>query len=205
MPDHVAACYHCQATFLSKDAKPFFEPWMLKITPIPRIPVINFKFYTISLELSGLSLGELEVDVAAREAAIDLGVGVQAVVNTTTLLLIEDDLEGLAAVLLSADALTDDLNGVGEVGKDSVVDSSESAGTRTLLLLGVAAAGRALGAGQDAARGEDQDMAVGELLLELTGETTSMLEARIANVSRRRMLTAAAHGGNRTGKGRGQR
>jgi hypothetical protein len=50
------------------------------------------------------------------------------------------------------------------------VDSSESAGTGALLLLGVAAAGRTLGAGQDAARGEDQDMAVGELLLELTGE-----------------------------------
>jgi hypothetical protein len=124
----------------------------------------------MSLELSGLSLGELEVDVAASEAAVDLGVGVQAVVNATTLLFVKDDLEGLAAVLLGADTLTDDLDGVGEIGKDSVVDSSESAGTGALLLLGVAAAGRTLGAGQDAARGEDQDMAVGELLLELTGE-----------------------------------
>jgi hypothetical protein len=51
------------------------------------------------------------------------------------------------------------------------VDSSESSRTGTLLLLGVAGAGRSLGAGQDAARSEDQDVAVRELLLELTGET----------------------------------
>lgn len=50
------------------------------------------------------------------------------------------------------------------------MDSSQGARTGSLLLLGVARAGRALGAGKDAARGEDQDMAVRELLLELTGE-----------------------------------
>lgn len=54
------------------------------------------------------------------------------------------------------------------------MDSSESAAAGALLLLGVAAAGGALGAGQDAARGEDQDMAVRELLLELTGEARSL-------------------------------
>ena len=50
------------------------------------------------------------------------------------------------------------------------MDGSEGTGTGALLLLGVARAGRALGAGQDAARSEDQDLAVGELLLELTGQ-----------------------------------
>lgn len=51
------------------------------------------------------------------------------------------------------------------------MDGGQSAGAGTLLLLGVARAGGSLGAGQDAARGEDQDVAVGELLLQLTGET----------------------------------
>ena len=51
------------------------------------------------------------------------------------------------------------------------MDSSESSRTGALLLLGVARASGTLGAGQDAARSEDQDMAVRELLLELTGET----------------------------------
>lgn len=50
------------------------------------------------------------------------------------------------------------------------MDGGQGARTGTLLGLGVARAGRALGAGKDAARSEDQDLAVGELLLELTGQ-----------------------------------
>lgn len=122
------------------------------------------------LVVGGTALRELEVDVAASQTTVDLRVGVQAVVNTTTLLLVEDDLEELGAVLLGADALADNLNGVGEILEDGVVDSSESSRTGSLLLLGVARAGRSLGAGEDTARGEDQDMAVRELLLELTGQ-----------------------------------
>jgi hypothetical protein len=130
-----------------------------------------------SLELGGTGLGELEVDVAAGQSSVDLRVGVESVVNATTLLLVEDDLEGLAAVLLGADALADDLDGVGEIGQDGVVDSSQGAGTRALLLEGVAGAGRALGAGEDAASGQDDDVAVGELLLQLTGQAERELAA----------------------------
>jgi hypothetical protein len=50
------------------------------------------------------------------------------------------------------------------------VDGRQGTRAGALLLLRVARAGGALGAGQDAARGEDQDMAVRELLLELTRE-----------------------------------
>ena len=50
------------------------------------------------------------------------------------------------------------------------MNSSQSSRTGTLLLLGVAGAGGALGAGEDLALGDDQDVAVGELLLELTGK-----------------------------------
>lgn len=50
------------------------------------------------------------------------------------------------------------------------MDGGESSRTGSLLLLVVARASRSLGAGQDAARSEDQDVAVRELLLELTGE-----------------------------------
>lgn len=116
-------------------------------------------------------LGELEGDVAAGEAAVNLGVGVDTVVDASALLLVKDNLEELAAVLLGADTLANNLDGVAEIGQDGVVDGSQSAGAGTLLLLGVARAGGALGAGENAARSEDQDVAVGELLLELTGET----------------------------------
>lgn len=91
-------------------------------------------------------------------------------VDTTTLLLIQNDLDGLAAVFLGAGALADDLDGVDEVGEDGVVDGRQSAGTGALLLQGGAAVDGALGAGEDTALGHEEDVAVGELLLELTGQ-----------------------------------
>lgn len=127
------------------------------------------------LVLGSTSLGELEGNATAGQLAVDLGVGVEAVVDATALLLVEDDLEGLGAVLLGAETLADDLDGEDEVGKDGVVDGGQGAAAGALLLLGVARAGGALGAGQDAARGEDQDVAVGELLLELTGEAVGVM------------------------------
>lgn len=137
--------------------------------------LIKFSFSPLTnLELRAAGLGELEVDVAASESSVNLRVGVESVVNATTLLLVEDDLEELAAVLLGADALADDLNGVGEISQDGVVDGGQGAGTGTLLLLGVAGAGRALGAGEDTARSQDEDVAVGELLLQLTGQAVKM-------------------------------
>jgi hypothetical protein len=115
-------------------------------------------------------LGELEVDTLAGQALVDLGVGVKTVVDAAALLLVEDDLEDLGVVLLGADALADDLDGVDEVGEDGVVDGGEGPGDGTLLGLGGAAAVAALGAGQDAAGGDDQNVTVRELLLELTGQ-----------------------------------
>ena len=91
-------------------------------------------------------------------------------VNTATLLLVQDNLQGLAAVLLGADALADDLDGVDEVGEDGVVDGGQSARTGALLGLGGARVGGALGAGQDAALSNEEDVAVRELLLELAGQ-----------------------------------
>jgi hypothetical protein len=122
------------------------------------------------LELSA-ALGELEGNGAAGEATVDLAVGIEAVVDTTTLLLVEDDLEGLGAVLLGAGALADNLDGVDEVGEDGVVDSGQSARAGALLGLGGARVNGALGAGQDAALSHEEDVAVGELLLELAGQT----------------------------------
>jgi hypothetical protein len=76
-------------------------------------------------------------------------------------------------VLLGADALSNDLGGVDEVGEDSVVDGSESAGTGALLL----DAGAASGLGEDTALSNEDDVAVRELLLELTGESRAKLVA----------------------------
>jgi len=51
------------------------------------------------------------------------------------------------------------------------MDSGEGTRTWTLLSLRSAAAVGALWAWEDAARGNDEDVAIGELLLELTGQT----------------------------------
>lgn len=160
------------------------------------------------LVFSSTGLRELEGDGAARQSSVDLGVGVESVVDATALLLVEDDLQQLAVVLLGPQALADDLDGVDEVAENGIVDGSQSSRAGTLLLLGVARAGGALGAGQDTARGQNQDVAVGELLLELTSEAVGSSSAlssadHIPGIDRE--LTAAAHGGNRPGRGRGQR
>lgn len=122
------------------------------------------------LVLSSTSLRELKGHTTASQLAVDLRVGVQAVVDTTALLLVENDLESLGTILLGAQTLADNLDGEDKIGQDGVVDSGQGTRARALLSGGVARAGGALGAGENAARGEDQDVAVRELLLELAGE-----------------------------------
>lgn len=160
-PSHFG-CHACSAP----DPKPECQTQIKDPCDSP----LNKLQLTRPLVLGGAGLGELEDDTTAGEALVNLGVGVESVVNTTALLLVKDDLEGLGAVLFGADTLADDLDGVDEVGQDSIVDSGKSAGTGTLLLLEVAGAGGALGAGENAASSEDEDVAVGEFLLELTGQ-----------------------------------
>ena len=114
---------------------------------------------------------ELKVNTTASQLLVHLGVSIESVINTTFLLLIENDLQDLAAIFLGAETFADDLNGEDEIGEDCVVDGGECSGTRALLRERCARAVGALGAGENAARSEDQDVAVGELLLELTGES----------------------------------
>lgn len=116
-----------------------------------------------------LRLRELKVDVLARQSLVHLSIRIQSVVNRSPLLLIKNNLQDLAVVLLGAETLTDNLDGVDKVGEDGVVHGGEGAAARTLLgLVGAAAVG-SLGAGENAAGGDEEDVAVGELLLELAG------------------------------------
>jgi len=116
-------------------------------------------------------LRELKANTSSSQLLVDLRVSIESVVNTSLLLLIENNLQDLAAVLLGSETLADNLNGVDEIGQDGVVDCGECSGTGTLLSERSSGAVATLWAGEDTARGEDDDMAVGELLLELTGET----------------------------------
>jgi hypothetical protein len=79
-------------------------------------------FFTFFLVLGSTALGELKDDIAACQPPIHLTVCIKAVVDTTTLLLVQDDLESLAAILLGAGALANNLNWVDNVGEDGVMD-----------------------------------------------------------------------------------
>lgn len=123
------------------------------------------------LVFSGTALGEFENNAATSQSSVDLAVSIQTVVNTTTLLLVKNDLDGLAAVLLGADTLSDNLNRVDDIGQDGVVHSSQSTRTGTLLSESVSGADGTLGARKDTARSDDDNVAVRELLLELTSQS----------------------------------
>lgn len=137
------------------------------------------------LVLGRAALREFEVDTLPSESLIHLGVRVEPVVDTTPLLLVKDDLEHLAAVFLGPNTLTDNLDRVDEVAENRVVDSSECSRTRALLSLGGARAVGALGAGEDTAGSDHEDMAVGELLLELACQAVQRISrASLCNEKR---------------------
>lgn len=93
---------------------------------------------------------ELERHPPTSQLPIDLRVRIQPVINATPLLLIQDDLEKLRAVLLGARSLADDLDGIDEVGEDGLVHGRERAAAGTLLRLRRARPVRAFRARQDA-------------------------------------------------------
>lgn len=133
--------------------------------------------YHISYKRTHLVLGsrlrELKVDTTASQLAVNLGVRVQSVVCGLSLLLVKNDLQDLGTILLGTETLANDLNWIDEVGQDGIVDGGECSGTRTLLGLGCSGTVGSLWAGEDTARCKEDDVAVGELLLKLTGETVS--------------------------------
>lgn len=109
---------------------------------------------------------ELKHDMFARQLLIDLAKGIDLIVNTGALLCVQEHLDDFVAVLLSADALADNLGGVDQVRQDRVVHGGERA--RAWALLRHAAAAR--GEWEDAALRDEQDVAVRELLFEFACE-----------------------------------
>ena|SRR6266487_2086037 len=84
-------------------------------------PIIRRK----NLVLRSATLRELKTNTTASQFSVDLRVGIESVINATLLLLIENNLQDLAAIFLGAETLADDLNGEDEVGEDGVVDGCQ--------------------------------------------------------------------------------
>ena len=122
------------------------------------------------LKISWTAQRKFETDTTASQFSVNLGESVESVIHTSTLLFVQDDLEGLATVFLGSESLAHNLHRVDNVGEDGIVNRGQGSRTRTLLGLRGAGAVAALGAREDAARGEDEDMTVGELLLEFADQ-----------------------------------
>jgi hypothetical protein len=100
-------------------------------------------------------LRELKRNTTTSQLSVHFRVGIESVVNASFLLLIEDNLQDLAAILLGAETLADNLNGVDKICEDGVVNGSQCPGTGSLLCEGSSGAVRSLWAGENAAGSED--------------------------------------------------
>jgi len=134
------------------------------------IPALRYMCILISVLLAR----ELKDDALSSELTVDLSESVNLVVHGGAVLGVKEDLDHLVAVLLGADTLSDDLGGVDEVAEDGVVHSGQGAVARALLLDARTAAGE----WQDAALGDEDDVAVGKFLLELTGQAGDCVSGR---------------------------
>jgi hypothetical protein len=133
--------------------------------------MLHLQHKTKHLVLSSAALGELERNTSASQLSVDLRISIKSVINTALLLLIENDLQQLSTIFLGSETLADDLNGVDEVGENGIMDGGQCSGTGALLCLAGAGTVGSFGAGENTAGSENENVTVGELLLELTGET----------------------------------
>lgn len=110
---------------------------------------------------------ELEHYSLASQLVVDLSEAVELVVDNGLLLGVQEDLGDLGAIGLGADTLADNLGWVDEVTEEVLVDGGESTGSWALL----GGSGSAGWDWEDSALSNEDDVAVGELLLELAGKT----------------------------------
>lgn len=120
-----------------------------------------------SLQLVDLSAGDVELNGLSGELVVNRLQRIKLVVSGANIFGSKQHLVDLVSTHLESDALSNNLGGVDKVLQHSVVDSSQSTGLGSLLLKhGVLA-----GLGDDLSVGKENNMAVAELLLELTGDS----------------------------------
>lgn len=116
--------------------------------------------------LDTVSITESKDDFVASQLSVNVGHALSAVTEVRLITGIEEHSELLAAVLSYTGTLADDLRWVGKVLEDRAVDGSEGSRAGTGLL----DTGTTAWLAEDSALANKDDVAVGELLLELTGQ-----------------------------------
>jgi hypothetical protein len=104
--------------------------------------------------------------ILASQSLVHMREGIQLVLKSSGILLVQEDLDQFAAVCLDAGTTTNDLSWIDQILEDLVVHSSQSTAAWTLLL------GTTLACWlrKDATLSNKDNMAVRELLLQLAGE-----------------------------------
>lgn len=114
---------------------------------------------------------ELKSTRSTSQLSVHLSVGIESVVHTTSLLLIQNNLQHLASILLSSQSLADNLNRVDHISEDSVVDGSKCSGTRSLLCLRGSGSVRSLWSRKNAAGSKEENVSVGEFFFKFSGKS----------------------------------
>lgn len=112
---------------------------------------------------------KLKANALPRQPPVDLGISIQPKINTSTLLLIQHNLNNLAPVLLGTGTLANDFHRVDDIRQDGIVYGCQRAGVRTFLRLRRTTPVAAFRARKDPTGGKEEDVAFRELLFEFAG------------------------------------
>jgi hypothetical protein len=103
---------------------------------------------------------KLKPHTSSSQLPVHLPISIQPVIHPTFLLLIENNLQYLTSIFLRPNPLSHDLNRVHHISEYRIMHRRQSTRAGSLLSLGGTAAVGAFWTGEDAAGGEDQDVAV---------------------------------------------
>lgn len=135
------------------------EPWQAST----RISLAN------SLVFSSASQRELKSDPFPRQLPIHLRISIKSIIHPASLFLIQYHFQHLTAVLPRPRPLSHNLNRVHYIAQDRIVHGSQGTRMWAFLRLRRAGAVGTFGPRENAARGEEEDVTVGEFLFKFPG------------------------------------
>ena len=119
---------------------------------------------------------KLKPNPPPRQLPINLTISIKSIIHSPPLLLIQHDLHNLTPILPCPSPLAHNLNGENQIPQDGVVDGRQCAAAWAFLRLRGPRSVGAFWAREDAATGEDEDVAVGEFLFKFAGEAVGARE-----------------------------
>src|ERR1700761_4291020 len=95
----------------------------------------TFSAQAQDLVLSSTTLRKFEIYTSACQSSVNLRIGIESVIHTSLLLLIEHHLQNLATIFFGAETLANNLDWEDQISEDGVVDGGQCSGAGSLLSL----------------------------------------------------------------------